>query len=154
MVEWVDTWGYILHAGVDWGKWSVRRLLLGCVEVRGVQTVACASSRSMDKVWALQGWWHLDLRTRQWWLDKQRRLLREKGARVRSPWRALRNSVVWPREGEAGGTERLSLFCYWNFLVPTSPGDWYELTFNSWRRGTFVSECVCVCVPIKVYYGC
>ena len=27
------TCGCMLHAGVNWGKWSVRRLLLGCVEV-------------------------------------------------------------------------------------------------------------------------
>ena len=46
----VDTVGCMLHAGVDWGKWSVRRLLLGCVEVRGVKIVACPTSRSMDKV--------------------------------------------------------------------------------------------------------
>lgn len=136
------------------GKWSVRRLFLECVEVWGVKTVACPASRSMDKVWALQGWWHLDLRTRQWWLDKQWRWLREKGARVRSPWRALRNSMLWPWEGEAGGTENLSLFCYWNFLVPTSQGGRWELTFNFWRGGTFVSLNVCVCVPIKLCYSC
>lgn len=147
------TCGCMLHAGVNWGKWSVRRLLLGCVEVWDVKTVAYPASRSMDKVWALQGWWHLDLRSRQWWLDKQWRLLREKGACVRSPWRALRNSMVWPREGEAGGMN------IWAFSVT---GNFWFLqakeTDKSWLltpggEGP-LSLWMCMCVPIKLYYDC